>query len=193
MASSVSGEFERIMAEAMDEIDKKIEKAFNRTMKRVEKELQELMDRETFINFYEGYMPVIYVRTNQLKDAVSFSVEDRSNADNFSFKVNPFYDETTMDHSTYKVHTTYQPRKNKKAYGPRKIYKKTTTVRLKTKPDEEKIMEMTLGEGYHPSVGTAGTRAPIWTQEDEGVFIDGMIKYLQDNVQVIFNEEYSRL
>lgn len=193
MASSVAKGFEQAFQDIMDDIDRKIEKAFYKAMERIEKELQELMDKETFINFYEGYTPYIYVRTDQLKDAVSLSVKDQSNADNFSFKVDPFYDERTMDHSTYKIHTTYQPRKNKKAYGPRKIYKKTTTVRLKTKPDEEKIMEMTLGEGYHPAVGTARTRAPIWTMEDEGVFIDSMIKYLQDNVQRIFNEEYSKL
>lgn len=191
MGSSFERSLLGYLEQIENEIDAKMEKAFENAMHRVEMELQELMEKETVQNFYSGYHPHIYIRTNQLHKAISLTVDNTSAGDFFSFAVYPFYDESDMDHSVYKIKVFYQPKKNKKAHGPRREY--IATVKLKNKPDEEEIMEMTLGEGYHPRVGTAGTRAPIWTQDDEGVFVDALTEYINDNFRNIFNEEYNKI
>lgn len=199
MASMVEREFERVFAEAMNEIDKKMEVAFQRTMKRIEAELFEVMKEATVKNFYGGYSPVVYQRTNQLHKAISLEVADISHGNIMSFNVIPEYDESDMDHSVYQVKAIYKHRKKDKRTGKTKLTGKTSTykytVKLQKKPDEEKIMEMTLGAGYHPMVGTAGTDAPIWLddEDDTGVLFDSLEKYVNENASRIFNEEYDKL
>ena len=65
-------------------------------------------------------------------------------------------------------------------------------IKLKNKPDEERIMEMTLGEGYHPSVGTADTMAPIYNENDEGVLVDAFEEFMKE-IPDIFNAEMDKL
>lgn len=199
MASVVENEFTRAWEEAVKEIDKKMEVAFQRTMKRIEAELFEVMKEVTVRNFYGGYSPIVYQRTGQLKNAISLEVDDMSHGNIMSFNVSPMYDESTMDHSVYQVKAVYKHRKKDKKTGKIKYTGKTSTykytVALKKKPDEEQIMEMTLGAGYHPRVGTAGTIAPIWLDDDEdtGVLFDSLEKYVNENASKIFNEEYNKL
>lgn len=199
MASMVEREFERAFEEAMNEIDKKMEIAFKRTMKRMEAELFEVMKDATTRNFYGGYFPTVYQRTNQLHKAIKLEVADSSHGNIMSFNVLPEYDESDMNHSVYKVKAVYKHRKKDKSTGKYKHTGKTSTytytVKLKKKPDEEKIMEMTLGAGYHPMVGTAGTDAPIWLddEDDTGVLFDALEEYVNNNASRIFNEEYDKL
>lgn len=199
MASNIEREFERVFEEAMNEIDKKMEIAFQRTIKRMEKELFEVMKEVTVKNFYRGYSPVVYQRTYQLNKAISLEVDDISHGNIMSFNVSPMYDESDMDHSVYQVNAIYKHRKKDKRTGKTKFTGKTSTykytVRLKKKPNEEKIMEMTLGEGYHPRIGTAGTDAPIWLddEDDTGVLFDALEDYVNKNASKIFNEEYDKL
>ena len=57
-------------------------------------------------------------------------------------------------------------------------------------------MEMTLGAGYHPKIGTAMTNAPIWIGEDndaEGYLFDMLGEYIQNNFDKYFDEEYDKL
>lgn len=201
MASNIDREFKRAMEEAMNEVDKKMDIAFQRTMKRIEKELFDVMKKVTVQNFYMGYSPTVYQRTYQLHKAISLEVADSSHGNIMSFNVMPEYDESGMDHSVYKVRATYKHRKKDKITGKYKETGKTSTyeytVRLKgdKKPDEEKIMEMTLGSGYHPMVGTAGTDAPIWLNDenDTGILFDSIEDYMQKNASRIFSEEYDKL
>lgn len=191
MASSISRDMEKAMADAMNEIDKKMEKAFKNAMKRIEPKLFEVMKEASVKNYYNGYFPHVYIRTNQLHKAISLSLKDTSYGDMFAFSVLPKYDESDMDHREYDILATYKHKKNKKYTGKVSTYK--CHVKLKKKPDEEEIMEMTLGAGYHPKVGTAGTDAPIWTEDDEGVLIDALQEYVNKNFEKIFNEEYDKL
>lgn len=191
MASNIANEMERLMAEAMNEIDKKMEKAFKNAMKRIEPELFEVMKEASVQNYYGGYFPHVYIRTDQLHKAISISLKDTSYGDMFAFSVLPKYDESEMNHSEYDIIATYKHKKNKKFTGKVSTYK--CHVKLKKKPDEEEIMETTLGYGWHPKVGTAGTEAPIWTEDDEGVLIDALQDYVNKNFERIFNEEYDKL
>jgi len=170
--------------------------AFKRTMQRMEPELLEVMKEATYRNYYNGYFPRVYRRTYQLKSAVKLNTKDISTNDVFSFSVIPEYDELAlpMDHSEYDIIATYKHKKNKKFTGKISTYK--YHVKLKNKPDEEKLMEITLGGGYHPSVGTAKTTAPIWVGEgddEEGYLFDMLGDYIQENFDKYFNEEYDKL
>ena len=191
MASNISKNMEKAMAEAMNEIDKKMEKAFKNAMKRIEPKLFEVMKKASVKNFYGGYSPRVYQRTGQLNNAISLRLKDTSYGDMFAFNILPKYDESSMDHSEYDIIATYKHKKNKKLTGKVSTYK--CHVKLKKKPDEEAIMEMTLGAGYHPKIGTAGTDAPIWTEDDEGVLIDALEAYVNKNFEKFFNEEYDKL
>lgn len=194
MASNFGRDLAKLIDDQMEEIDRKMGLAFQRTMKRMEPELLEVMQDATYRNYYRGYFPHVYIRTNQLKTAVKLSTENISNNDVFSFKVIPEYDETGMNHREYDIIATYKHKKNKKFTG--KVSTHKYHVKLKKKPDEEELMELTLGEGYHPKVGTAGTTAPIWIGEDddsEGYLFDMLGDYIQENFDKYFNEEYDKL
>lgn len=191
MASGIASAMEKAMAEAMNEIDRKMEMAFKNAMKRIEPKLFEVMREASVENYYNGYFPYVYIRTNQLHKAISLSLKDTSYGDMFAFSVLPKYDESTMNHREYDIIATYKHKKNKKPTGKVSTYK--CHVKLKKKPDEEEIMETTLGYGWHPRVGFAGTDAPIWTEDDEGVLIDALQDYVNKNFEKIFNEEYDKL
>lgn len=191
MASGIASAMEKAMDDAMKEIDRKMEIAFKKAMGRIEPKLLEVMEKASVQNFYGGYFPHVYIRTGQLKKAISLKTKNTSYGDIFAFSVLPKYDESTMNHREYDILATYKHKKNKKPTGKVSTYK--CHVKLKEKPDEEAIMEMTLGAGYHPKVGTAKTDAPIWTEDDEGVLIDALEKYINDNFENFFNEEYDKL
>ena len=191
MASGIASAMEKAMDDAMKEIDRKMEIAFKRAMKRIEPELLDVMRKASVENYYGGYFPRVYRRTNQLHKAISLKTQNTSYGDMFAFSVLPKYDESTMDHREYDILATYKHKKNKKPTGKVSTYK--CHVKLKKAPDEEAIMEMTLGAGYHPKIGTAGTDAPIWTEDDEGVLIDALEKYVNSNFEKFFNEEYDKL
>ena len=188
MGSSVRDVFEIANAIAMQKIKDKEDKAFKNTIKRMENELFEIMKKVTVYNFYNGYSPKVYKRTGQLKNAIKIRLDDTSTSNTFSFDVIPIYDESNMDHSELTL--IYQPMKNKKPFGAPKEY----TYTLEN-VDEEKIMNMTLGAGYHPKVGTAKTIAPIWLDDEDntGILFDELIKYVNENASRIYNEEYDKL
>lgn len=193
MASGVASAMEKAMVEAMKEIDRKMDRAFQNAMKRIEPDLLEVMREASVMNYYRGYSPRVYIRTDQLHQALSLRLKDTSYGDVFAFSVLPKYDESSMDHSEYYMWVTYTRKGGKNRKGKKGTYKYKAHVKLKNKPDEEEIMETTLGEGYHPKVGTAMTDAPIWTEDDEGVLIDALQDYVNKNFERIFNEEYDKL
>ena len=79
MASNFGKDLAKLIDEQMEEIDRKMGLAFQKTMKRMEPELLEVMKDATYRNYYSGYFPHVYIRTNQLKTAVRLSTENISN------------------------------------------------------------------------------------------------------------------
>lgn len=194
MSSNFGKDLSKLIDEQMEAIDKKMGLAFKRTMKRMEPELLEVMKDATYRNYYNGYFPHVYIRTNQLKKAIKLTTKDISNNDVFSFSVIPEYDERDMDHSEYDIIATYKHKKNKKLTGKISTYK--CHVKLKNKPDEEELLELTLGEGWHPRVGNAETISPIWIgegEDEEGYLFEMLGDYIQKNFNTYFNEEYDKL
>ena len=170
------------------EINKNLRIALDRTMAKAEDRLNEIIQEKAIQNFYEGYFPHVYNRTWQLPNAIKAYTEDTSTGDTFKFTYGPILDESTMDHSHYSINVTYAKGKGKN----KKFVTKTYNIKLKKKPDEERIMEMTLGEGYHPSVGTADTMAPIYNKNDDGVLVDAFEEFMKE-IPDIFNAEMDKL
>ena len=170
------------------EINKNLRIALDRTMAKAEDRLNEIIQEKAIQNFYEGYFPHVYNRTWQLPNAIKAYTEDTSTGDTFKFTYGPILDESTMDHSNYSINVTYAKGKGKN----KKFVTKTYNIKLKNKPDEERIMEMTLGEGYHPSVGTDDTMAPIYNENDEGVLVDAFEEFMKE-IPDIFNAEMDKL
>lgn len=188
MASEVEKAFKNAEALAMQKIIQKEEKAFANTMKRIERELFQIMYEVTVKNFYGGYFPSMYKRTGQLENAISIKLKDTSTINAFSFDVIPRYDESEMDHSVLTI--IYQPKKNKKPFGKPKEY-----IYTLEDVDEAAIMELALGKGYHLNVGYGKTEHPIWLNDDDdtGVLFDSLENYIAKNASRIFNEEYNKL
>lgn len=194
MASNIEDLMNKAYDNAIQELDKKMGMAFKRAMARMQEGLYDVMLQWSVKNYYNGYFPISYERTHQLYNAININLEDTSNSGMFAFNVIPEYDETKMDHSHYTINVTYSRRKNGKKTGAISRYK--YKINLKNKPNEERILQMALEEGYHPSVGHMGTEHPIWTgngDEEEGVLLDALIKYVVDNAQNFFNEEFNKL
>jgi hypothetical protein len=117
MASKVEDVFLDAWKNTQEEIFKKEEKAFKNAMDRITKGLNEVMRKATVENFYDGYTPEIYVRTGELAKAISLTTDDISVGDSFMFSIHPVYDETKMNHQTYKVHGKYKHKKHGKFTG----------------------------------------------------------------------------
>jgi hypothetical protein len=66
-------------------------------------------------------------------------------------------------------------------------------VTLKSPPDENEILELALGQGYHRNVGKMGTIGPIWDDNNEGHLFNEISKYIKENAEKIYNEEYDKL
>lgn len=181
-------EAKKAYKEYANEINKNLRIALDRTMAKSEDRLNEIIQEKAIQNFYHGYFPHVYERTWQLPNAIKAYTEDTSNGDTFKFTYGPILDESTMDHSNYRINVTYKKGKGKHKMSVTKTY----NIKLKKKPDEERIMEMTLGEGYHPSVGTAGTAAPIYDKSDEGVLADAFEEFMKE-IPDIFNAEMDKL
>lgn len=193
--SKVSKFFDDVWDNADDKTLENEQKAFENAMARMQTELYKIMERVTVRNFYDGYQPTVYVRTNQFEQPgfISMTLNDATQGDEFSFTVNPKYDHTMLDHSTYKIHYSYQPKKNKKKHGPRRYYEGTALVQLKEKPDEKAIMIEALGQGIHKNVGMANTKGPIWTEDRQGLLWKEIKEYINANLVKFFNEEYDKL
>ena len=190
MGSNVRSAFEVANERAMQHIKNKEDKAFKNTMNRMEAELFEIMKKVTVYNFYNGYSPTVYKRTNQLENdgVIRIRLDNTSTINSFSFDIIPIYDESSMDHS--KLTLIYQPMKNKKPFGEPKEY----TYTLEN-VDEEEILELALGAGIHRNVGVAQTTAPIWLNDDNdtGILFDELENYVNKNASRIYNEEYAKL
>lgn len=187
--SDIVNDIKKSFKEYEKEINNNIRIALDRTMAVAETRLNQIIQEKAISNFYKGYFPHIYDRTYQLPKAIKAYTEDTSSGDSFSFTFGPSFDESTMDHSSYKIHVVYTRKKDKK------IVSKDYTVNLKNKPNEEAIMEMTLGEGLHPLgkgiVSPVLTQSPIYNKEDQGVLADAFEEFI-DEIPTIFENEISK-
>ena len=173
------------------EEDKKIKIALNNTMRIVEEKLDEIIKNSMVEAYYNGYSPIEYIRSHQLKNAVKSYADPYNFGTRLGFTFGADFDEKKMNHSTYKIKVRWY-RKRKKEWHEA-IYTVTPDKRTR-EVDELKILEAFQG-GIHPNASYDATNAaPLWTDDMEGE-IPRLIESWVDNggIADIFLNELNKL
>ena len=207
MASEMSKLLKRAVKEYTDEMmeeeNKKIQIALDKTMDRVKEEVDKYLESMATL-YYEGYDPISYIRTMQLRNKSTRPVNPYAeinkfgNISNLSFGV--IFNEDTMNHGNYTIKARWYDKKKKKWKDVKKS--KTYTVKAGKKggrgPNEAKILEY-FQDGVHPNWVPEGmtdtlTPIPLFTEEPKGAIPDAIEKWLNEGgLQDIFNEELKKL
>lgn len=207
MASEMSNLLKRAVKEYTDEMmeeeNKKIQIALNRTMDRVKEEVDKYLEQMATL-YYEGYDPLAYIRTMQLQNKSTrpvnpyAEINQLGNVSSLSFGV--LFNEDTMNHGSYQIKARWYDKKKKKWHDVKKT--KTYTVKPGKKggkkPNEAKILEF-FQDGVHPNWMPEGltespTPSPLFTEEPSGAIPDAIEQWLNEGgLQDIFNEELKKL
>lgn len=142
--------------DAIDDIVNAYRKQLGQALKIAEQKIkvrmQEIIQEDMLDDYYNGYVPKLYVRTYQLEKSVGpySKLTDFGTGFNLSFgiDVDPPYGPNAMNHNGEGVLTLHYIRK-KDGMACEKSYDKFDA-------DEEKIFNNFL-EGIHPNVGRANT------------------------------------
>ena len=135
--------------EVQKEYQKKVEAALNRAEKIIHKKIQHLIDTYMITDYYEGYTPVEYQRTGELKKSVypSIIIGSQGGAYGITFGVEDDWE--AMDHSTLHVIVKRKSKKTGQIKQYEYFYEKENV-------DEQAIFENFMA-GIHPRVGRANT------------------------------------
>ena len=140
--------FNDAIDDIVNEYRKQVEQALKRAEEKIRVRMQEIIQEDMLDDYYNGYTPKLYVRTQQLENSVGpySKLTDFGTGFNLSFgiEIDPPYGPSAMDHNILTLHYI---RKNETSWE--KSYDKSDA-------DEEKIFENFL-EGIHPNVGRANT------------------------------------
>lgn len=103
---SFKDDIQSMVQSIIDEDKKRIDMAYKQIKQEVAKEIQAIIDRDMLENYYNGYEPLIYVRTMQLRKAVAPMIIDQSIGDDLAFSMAIGKDPSRMNHSklTIKIH-----------------------------------------------------------------------------------------
>lgn len=169
-------EIDQTVKDLIEQDKKRIKEAFERIKKEVKKEIQAIIQRDMLDNYYNGYEPLIYNRTFQLRESVSPLILDSSVGDTFQFDVGI-----------------------KLKDGEKKMSHNTLTLTVKGKTytyrndgvDEEAIFENFL-DGVHPNANSKGITSTPTTHVYNTA--DMSIDHLFDNgiIDRIINDVFSK-
>lgn len=182
MSSLPSDVIKRTIEEHKEETEKNVknraEIAMERTAKRIENEINQLIEKYTE-SYYSGYTPKVYSRTGNLKDSgamKAYTEEHRSNGF-IGFEYGAEFDAGLMDHSTL----TLYPGRMRKRDGAPYTYPNPDA-------DEEKILE-NFKIGQHPN--TSVNTGSIWGPELSGAIPDILREWGKSGkIKSIFLEEF---
>lgn len=192
--------------EIAEKENKKIKIALDNTMKYIKEKVDEYL--EWMANaYYDGYEPVWYVRTGQLKNKgtrpVNPYTELRTFGSTSSLNFGVIFDETSMNHGSYTIKARWYDKKNKQWKDVKKsvTYNVTPGKKKGKKPSEIAILKF-YQEGVHPNATLEGienmaglpTPEPLFTNNREGA-VPELIEHWVDNgrLQKIFNNELRKL
>lgn len=146
-------DIEAIAQEVAEEYRAKTEAAVGRIEKELEKEIQKIIKKAMIDNYYKGYTPKMYIRTNQLPKSVAPYIEPiKTNMGYdiaFGIETESPYGAEVMDHSAHKVKVTWKRKRTGETVTKTYLY-------IRDNVNEEQIFENFL-DGIHPNVGPAGT------------------------------------
>ncbi len=141
-------EINQMVKDLIEQDKKRIEIAFQKIKKKVENKIIDIIHKDAMHNYYDGYDPIMYVRTGQLWNSLSPLIIDESDYNNFQFsfgiKRTPPKGPSAMKHDEIKVRVT-----NKK--GEIKIYTYKDKDYDPNDPKVEKIIFSNFMEGIHPN------------------------------------------
>lgn len=207
MSSDMSKLLKRAVNEYTDEIakeeNKKIQIALDRTMRRIQEEVDEYLEWMSDA-YYDGYEPILYERSMQLKRKETRPVNPyaeinvNGNMSNLSFGV--VFNERSMDHSSYTVKARWYDKKNKQWKDVKKSKTYTVTPGKKggKKPKEKTILRL-FQQGIHPNASLEGitdmpTPMPLFTDAKRGAVPDMIEQWVESGaLQDIFNNELKKL
>lgn len=138
-------EIDKMVKELVEQDKKRIEIAFEKIKKKVEKKIIDIIHQDAMHNYYDGYEPSVYVRTGQLWNSLEPLIIDESDYNNFQFsfgiKRTPPKGPSAMRHDEIRV-------KVENKHGEIKIY---TYKDKDYSPMVEKIIFRNFMEGIHPN------------------------------------------
>ena len=135
--------------EVQKEYQKKVEQALDRAEKIIHKKIQQIINEYMIKDYYQGYIPIEYKRTGELKKSVYPSIEIGNQGGAYGITFGIEDDWEAMDHSTLHVVVKRKSKKTGKIKEYEYFYEREDV-------NEEAIFENFMA-GIHPRVGNAGT------------------------------------
>lgn len=169
MASDISKIVNNATESCANEIekdaDKKIKIALNKTMQRVEKKVDEIIEEYMVEAYYNGYSPIEYIRSRQLGKSAKSYTDLFTSGSTMGFNFGVEFDEKKMNHSTYKIKARWY-RKRKKEWA-----EQTYTVKSKNYNNAKELAILdAFQNGIHPNAVLAGATStpngsPMWIND----------------------------
>lgn len=185
---------DNIVKEITKSTKNKFEIAMESTAERVKEEIGKIIKKDGLEFYYNGYDPVMYVRTNQLKDsgAVSPKIELFKKNGMIGFFYGARFDESLMDHRVYNLKMVYKHKKDNRRWEREYTY-------IDDDVDEEKILD-NFRFGLHP-LGYNDCykdQGLIWKTEEEGGregrLVNKIARWKQSGaIKDIFLDEFKKL
>lgn len=139
--------------EVQKEYQRKVEEALERVEKITHKKIQKIINEYMIKDYYQGYTPIEYKRTGELKKSVGSYIEfnniNGTFGITFGIEDEDPYGPSAMDHSTMHVVVKRKSKKTGKIKEYEYFYEREDV-------NEEAIFENFMA-GIHPRVGMAGT------------------------------------
>ena len=135
--------------EVQKEYQRKVEEALEKVDKIAQKKIQKIINEYMIKDYYQGYIPIEYKRTGELKKSVYPYVEFDNQGGTYGITFGIEDDWEAMDHSMLHVVVKRTSKKTGKTKEYEYFYEKENV-------DERAIFENFMA-GIHPRVGNAGT------------------------------------
>lgn len=103
LSDALEAMVERQMAKEEQKVKNRIEIAMDATEDKTKDKIQEIIDEEAVAKYYGGYDPKMYIRTNQLGNAIKPVTHSVRGGSSIGFDLGARFDETTMDHSVLTI------------------------------------------------------------------------------------------
>lgn len=190
MSSPLSDAFRKAAEQHIEGQEKKVknrvEIAMENTEKRVAEKIQEIIWRYGLDFYYNGYNPIMYVRTGNLRHsgAISPYINEFKKNGMIGFQYGAEFDESLMDHRMLTVKVEYDRKRDGKHIEKYYSY-------VNEDADEKAILD-NFRAGIHPN--TDVNQGPIWMKGLTGAAPDALRLWKNSGaIQNIFKEELHKL
>lgn len=194
MSSPLSDAFKQAVENDKEKQEKKmknrVEIAMENTEQRVAEKIQEIIWRYGLDFYYDGYSPIMYVRTGNLRHsgAIAPYINEFKKNGMIGFQYGAEFDESLMDHSMLTIKVEYDRKRDGRHVEKFYSYKNEDV-------DEKAILD-NFRAGRHP-LGVPDAffeQGPIWMKGMTGVAPDALRLWKDSGaIKDIFKEEIGKL